>query len=540
MKKAIAVIAVITLIFTLSSCGERGGDKSITYPIGASPSTLDPQYAREIGAQIVINNVFEGLVRLDKNGDVIPGIAEKWEVSDDGLTYTFHLQKETEWYCPISLKKEFGDEFYERYSSEKVTADDFVFACQRTVDPYTSSDHAYRLFAIENAAEISKGEKDITTLGVTAPDDYTVVFSLNEAVDDFLVTLTECECMPCNRDFFEKMAGRYGLSSRHILCNGPFYVNSWDSETSMTVKRNKYYAGSQTVVPSSVVFSFDSNYESVKKKLENTTLCAALLTPDMEMPKNVHVEKEVNNTVMGFAFNCSDQYLSNANIRKAICATINRNLFPSEGDDVSVQKGVVPENCMVGEKTYRERIGDQTAKILRSATHAKEYWTQGLEELQEDNLSLTVLCPEWMEGPVKEQVQSWQKVFGTEMSVTVETLPQSEISTAVKSGDYQIAISEVTSDYRNAINFLASFINGGVFNFDTTVYRMIIEKLLGVENDDDLVSGCFTAESYIIDEGIFFPLYSRTSKFVLSDDVEGITILESENTVSFFNARRYD
>ena len=117
MRRFLSLILAAVMILSLSACSERGADKSISYALDKSPSTLDPQYTGEAEAQIVISNTFEGLVRISAEGEIIPGIAETWSVSDDGLTYSFNLKQGTECYCPISLKNEFGDEFYEKYST---------------------------------------------------------------------------------------------------------------------------------------------------------------------------------------------------------------------------------------------------------------------------------------------------------------------------------------------------------------------------------------------------------------------------------------
>ena len=135
MKKLLCIFTAIIILLCTSACSQRGSGKSIAYAIDSSPSTLDPQFAKETGAQIIINNVFEGLVRYDSDGKIIPGIAKSWQVSEDGLAYKFVLQKDTEWYCPSSMKTKYGEDFYNKFCKEKVTASDFVYACRRTVDP---------------------------------------------------------------------------------------------------------------------------------------------------------------------------------------------------------------------------------------------------------------------------------------------------------------------------------------------------------------------------------------------------------------------
>lgn len=540
MKKVISLLLAVSMIFIFSSCSEKGSGEKISYPLANSPVTLDPQFAADTAAQTVITNTFEGLVRLDENGEIIPGIAESWSTSADGLTYTFKLREGTEWYCPIILKTEFGEEFYDRFSSEKVTANDFVFACRRAVTLREGSSHAHRLFVIENAPEIYAGTMTADKLGVTAPDAYTLVIKLNTKCPDLLRRLTECEFMPCNKDFFEAMGGRYGLSNKHILCNGPFYVSSWDPETSLIIKANKYYAGEKKALPLSVSFSFDNDIPSIAKKLSSAGYLAALLPPDCELPENTSVADEKKNSVFGFCFNCSDKYLNNLSLRLALCESIDRNLFAPAGDNCTPQFGFIPESCFAGSDNYRSAAQGQTVMLPFNVKTASESWQTALTELETDRITLNILCPEWLEAAVKQQLQLWQKTMGIGLGVTVETKTADEIRSAVNSGEYQIALCGVDSDYDSAVDFLVSFSNGGIFRFDTAEYSAITERLMQVKSDSELLGGCFTAESYILNQGIFFPLYSRASRFVISDDAGDIYMPGAEGTVTFINAKRFD
>lgn len=540
MKKILCLFLCACFIFLFSSCSERGAEKNISYPLNNSPVTLDPQFAADTAAQVVINNTFEGLVRLDENGEIIPGIAESWSVSPDNLTYTFKLKSDTEWYCPGTLKKEFGDEFYEKFSSEKVTANDFVFACRRAVTLREGSTHAHRLFPIENASEVFAGTLSADKLGVTAPDDNTLVIKLETECPDFLSRLTECEFMPCNEVFFNRMGGRYGLSAKHILCNGPFYVSAWDTEASLTIKANKYYAGEQKVLPNSVVFTFDPDPASVAKKLSSASYTAALLSPDYPQPEETQTVFESKNATFGYCFNCADKYLSNFNLRMALCLVIDRNLYlPVEGMAVP-QSGFIPENCVAGSVPYRAAAAGQTPHVEYDGAQAAVHWKTALEELELKKLSLTVLCPEWMEAAVRKQLQGWQKYLGIGLGVTVEVKEPDEIRSAVESGNYQIALTDVISEYDNAVDFIASFNDGGIFRFNGAEYNAITEKLLMTDSEDQLLGGCFTAETYILQQGICYPLYSRESRFVISSDAADIFFGGSENKVCFISAKRYD
>ena len=118
MKRFLAAFLTVIILISLNSCASRGINQSISYSLSGSPQTLDPQYAKDTSAHIVINNVFEGLVRISGDGEVMPGIAESWSVSPDGLTYSFKLKEGTEWYCSVALKNEFGEAFYKKFSED--------------------------------------------------------------------------------------------------------------------------------------------------------------------------------------------------------------------------------------------------------------------------------------------------------------------------------------------------------------------------------------------------------------------------------------
>lgn len=540
MRRFLSVILAIAMLLSLASCSNRGDNGAIYYSLSKSPSTLDPQYAGETQAHIVINNTFEGLVRRSSEGKIVPGIATDWSVSTDSLTYTFTLKPDTEWYCPISIKNEFGEEFYNKFSSEKLTANDFVFAMQRAVSPATNSPSAHRLFVIENAIKIYSGGADVSSLGVSAPDNNTLVIKLESPCDDFLERLTESVFMPCNREFFDAMGGRYGLSNKHILCNGPFYVSSWDGETALTIRRNNYYSGDQTVMPSLVNFDFDYNPETIGSEISIGNVSGAFLPPDSAVPDNSVVVQNNPNSVFGFFFNCSDAYLKNTNLRIALASSIDRSLFAQPPENSEIMDGFVPKSCSAGSLNYRSAVGDQTPKINFDTALAKDSWDSGLSELGKDKIQLTVLCPEWLDSAVRNQLQIWQKTMGISLGITIENKTPSEIRKAVNSGKYQIALTGTESAYNSAVDFLASFSNGGIFRFHGNDYGMIIDRLMTVENDDELLGGCYTAENYILQQAICYPLYSRSSCFVTAEDIEGIVVLDSESSVSFIGTKRFD
>ena len=135
--------------------GGSAGGGVITHNLASEPKTIDPALNTAADGHQIISTVFEGLCRLDEHEQAIPGMAESWEISEDNLTYTFHL-RDAKW-----------------SDGQPVKAGDFVYAWKRVVDPATAAEYAYQLYYLKNGEAINKGEKPVDELGVKAIDDKT-------------------------------------------------------------------------------------------------------------------------------------------------------------------------------------------------------------------------------------------------------------------------------------------------------------------------------------------------------------------------------
>ena len=161
----------ILMCFSFAACGKKEDtpeNKLFYCYLSAEPVSLDPQVATDDSAQMVLENLFEGLIRLNDDGLAEPGVAESWSSNEDSTVFTFQLRKDAKW-----------------SDGTPVTADDFVFGMQRAIDPQTRSSGAAQLYCIKNAQAIQAGTMEKEQLGVEAVNNYTLRINLEYSYDDF-------------------------------------------------------------------------------------------------------------------------------------------------------------------------------------------------------------------------------------------------------------------------------------------------------------------------------------------------------------------
>ena len=206
-------------------------------------TSLDPQFSTSWESQVVMLNLFEGLLLRQGNGELIPGAAESYQVSADGLTYTFQLRRDGVW-NDGSLRN--------GIDPTPVTAKDFVFSFHRIFDPEVPSPWAGDFQAIQNSQEVLSGELPKSQLGVRAVGDYTLIITLSEPSSILLEQLAGPGALPCNEEFFLSTWARYGQGIGQILGNGPFRLSSWDQEA-LVLAPSSFYSGEQEVLCPSVI-----------------------------------------------------------------------------------------------------------------------------------------------------------------------------------------------------------------------------------------------------------------------------------------------
>lgn len=223
------VIATPLAALALAACGKPAGKTDPNAPRlllrgnGPDPDSLDPHRARSTESMQVLRDLFEGLTRLDQAAAPIPGAAEGWSMSEDGLVYTFKLRPNLHW-----------------SNGDALVAEDFVAGLRRLVDPATASQYAQVVDVIVNASDIVAGRKTVDSLGVAAPDAGTVVITLATPAPYLPGLLAHPSCSPLHRPSLARLGDRFARAGEQVS-NGAFVLKEWLQGSYVLAARNRHY-----------------------------------------------------------------------------------------------------------------------------------------------------------------------------------------------------------------------------------------------------------------------------------------------------------
>jgi oligopeptide transport system substrate-binding protein len=307
----------------------------------AEPESLDPARSDTVNAGRIQDDLFEGLVILDADDRPQPGAAESWTVSPDGLTYTFKLRAGLLWSDGAPL-----------------TAEDFVYSFRRVVDPATASSYAYIYFSFLNAEEIVQGKvKDLSKLGVEAPDSHTLRIQLKRPTPYLLAELAHAKFMPVKRSNVEKFGPGF-TQPGNLVSNGAFLLEEWTPQARIVLAKNpKYWDAANVHLDKVIFYPITSPNEELNRyragelditySVPQTQIESLRKTAGEELRSNVQFET----SYLGFNLT-KPPFAGNPKLRQALSMTIDRETIVDKllKDGSVVAYGIVPS---VGDPAYK-------------------------------------------------------------------------------------------------------------------------------------------------------------------------------------------
>ncbi|HEX7080991.1 MAG TPA: peptide ABC transporter substrate-binding protein [Gammaproteobacteria bacterium] len=282
MRKSAAWWSLAAMM--LGGCGQGGGPAASIGLIGgesgtelaaeqvihignlADPQTLDPHRNQGVSEANIDRDLFEGLVNEAPNGDLIPGVAESWEISEDGKTYTFHLRADARW-----------------SNGDPVTAEDFVYSLRRSADPATLSRYSFVLAPIVNAEEITAGDVPPSELGVRALDAHTLEIRLDNATPYFLGLLAHSATYPVHRPTVEQFGDEF-TNPGNLVSNGAYVLAEWVVQSHVKLVRNPLYWDNESTTIDEVYYYATENQAAELQRFRAGGLDMTYTIPKAQLP----------------------------------------------------------------------------------------------------------------------------------------------------------------------------------------------------------------------------------------------------------------
>ncbi|MBR3759679.1 MAG: peptide ABC transporter substrate-binding protein [Ruminococcus sp.] len=526
MKKTAALLCTALLVFPLSSCEKKdkgsGANHLYDVPLSGNPKSLDPQFANDPSSNTVIKNLYSGLVSSDINGNIVCCNAESYTVSSDQLTYTFTLRQDNYWFYDQNDNDEIDENEY-----FPVTADDYVFALQRVLDPRMQSPYVSNFSCIKNGSAVINGKSAPETAGIYARDDFTLEINLEYPSAEFLGMLSTAAAYPCNRDFFESTKGRYGLDDTSVMSNGPFYVRQWffdpyGKHNILYMRRNEINANEKfQVLPAYVSFTIQNSDSDVQELFRNGEIeCFSTLQDSYN--KNKYSVKSSPAITLGLIFNPQSKTFSNKNLRKALAYSIDRNYLSDQiNDDTEIASGIIPPAVTLAGRSYRELSSDSQFSVY-DPDNARKCLQDAKKELNigsVESVKILVNAETADSGDLHLLSQIWQDTLG--IYIGIEDVTAEEFNKRIADGNYTIALYPLKGDIGSGISVIGKFekidcLKSAAGNASFT------EDILRCADISSLVESYTSAEKTITGGYGFIPLFYKNAYLVSSNDNESL------------------
>jgi oligopeptide transport system substrate-binding protein len=500
----------LTVSQKISVGTEMAADQVLNRGIGADPRTLDPLLATDVVGFDVLEDLFEGLVTMDEEGQTIPGVASSWETSADGKTWTFHLRSDARW-----------------SNGRPVTANDFVYAWRREVDPATASEYAQALAPIENAMEIASGKMSPSRLGVEAPNPQTLVVHLHQPTSYLLALLTNCYLFPV----YEPAVKQWGdawTQSGHMISNGAFQLSERVMNGHITLTKNPQYWDAEHVRLSKVTYYVvtDSNSQVAQYLSGSLDFTDRINLSQKDWLQRTIGDQVVFGSYFGtakFDYNLNKPpFQNNPRLRLALNMAVDREILAKY-----VQRGVVVPayNLVPPLPGYDPAIPDW-ARLPTEQRHAmarKLYQEAGYSA--EHPLETVLTYPTG--GPETRRFMEalsamWQmnlgakvQIYNVEWKVLLQNLQLKQPT---------FCWSAWIGDFPDPFTFMQLFQKGFGMNYgdyDNAKYDMLVNQAnstIGMERRYELFH---QAEEILNEEAPYLPLYFYESEHLIKPYVKG-------------------
>lgn len=505
-----------------ASEGSASGGGVFNLVVPQEMPTADLSLATDTISFTALNNVYEGIYRLDKDSKPQPaGASELADVSEDGLTYKIKLREDAKW-----------------SNGDPVTAADYVYGWQRTVDPATASEYAYLFAPVVNAEDITAGKKDKSELGIKATGDYELEITLTKQTPYFQYLLAFPSFFPQKQSVVEKNGDSYATTSDKAVYNGPFILADFDgpgTDTEWTYKKNDDYWDKDTVKLSEIKVSVVKESSTALNlfkdgQADDVILSGELAQQNANDPSYTSV-KEARTSYIEFNQRDAKSPFKNANLRKAISYSINREALVKQvlGDGSVASTGLIPADMSKSPDSNEDFAKEAGDLVTYDKEKAKEYWEKAKKELGVDSLEFELMASdddatkkviEYIQNSIQENLEG--------VKVKPTPVPFSVRIDRSGTGDFDTVLGGWGADYADPSSFTDLFTTGNSYNrgqWSNKEYDDVVKAAASRDAGDEQARwDDFQEANKIItadDMGVV-PVYQKAEGHLVNEKIKGI------------------
>lgn len=511
-----AVVLALLLALT-AGCGRRTtpvaeGVRTQTLRLGNAnePADLDPPAATAYTDMNIVNALFEGLTFIDEqSATAVPGVAETWQPSKDGLTWTFHLRPNAAW-----------------SNGDPLVADDFVQSFRRTVSPQMAFENASYLFALKNAEAINAGKiKDLTALGAAAPDAHTLVLTLERPTPYLPLLAGLTPWYPVN----PRVLAKFGAMSRrgtrwtrpgNLVGNGAFVLSKWQPNAELVVAKNPHYWDAAHTSLARIIFfpiadpqSEELSFRAGQLHVTSSLPVSSIARWRATHPAELRVDPLLQTTFI--EFNTTRPPFDDARVRRAFALAIDRAAISRTalGGSYAAAASATPPHT--GGYTARVQVGYDPAAaqaLLAAAGHAHGAGIPALTlQVRNDPLQPTVA----------EALQAmWQRTLGVRISIT--PLEQKTWLQNQQTKAYTLSTFSWIADFPDPLTFLGLFTSDNGNNWTgwrNAKYDALITTASRMSDTTQRFERYQAAEALLLQESPVTPVYYGAQTYLIQPTV---------------------
>lgn len=515
-KKGTLVLFCVLILF-LSSCHENkplaNSQSILRISCENEPQTIDVRRARDLQTATLIHMLYEGLMRVQFDGQPAPAMAKAVIVSPDQKTYTFKLRL-SNW-----------------SDGSLITANDFEQTWKSILDPQFPSPNAYQFYCIQGAQEAKEGKISTEKVGIYAPDQETLIVQLAQPTPYFLHLVSTHFFYPVHQSLRAQLSGTVPQDENQMITNGPFRIEKWKRHNELIAVPNDYYWDRSNVRLDQLSFIILDNPTALqlfqRGELEWTGSPLSTLSTDAlaSLKSDGQLEVLPGAGIFLFRINTESSPFKDPKMRRAFAMSLNRHDLVEhvlQGNQKPALR-IIPPSFLENDSLFNDHDHIQAQKLFKEA-------------LQEQNLTLETLPPisiQYASGERSHKIaqvaqQQWKEILG--VHVSLNNIEGKVFFNHLKNHDYQIGIGSWFADFRDPISFLEVFKRKGNgtnnTQWENPEYINLLDRSATTSNQMDRLNLFQQAEAIILNDMPIIPLFYASYNYLRKPYVKGVYFSE--------------